>query len=83
VLLGRAFAAHPSPAHVRAEICSKARLLDWQDELGSAAFARLVAASLGEYVTGALDAIDAGEWAYDPAFGDWRAAGRRTGTPAP
>jgi len=58
------------------------RLVDWQD-LGSAHFARLVACSLGDYVTGALDAIDAGEWVYDPGLGDWRSTGRRRSTPQP
>jgi hypothetical protein len=58
------------------------RLIDWQD-LGGTHFGRLVARSLGEYVTGALDAIDAGQWAYDPAFGDWRDTGWRPGTPQP
>jgi hypothetical protein len=46
------------------------RLVDWQD-FGGAHFARELAPSLGEYISDALNAIDAGELVFDSGVGDW------------
>jgi hypothetical protein len=50
------------------------RLIDWQD-LGGSHFARIVAGSLGDYITDTLDAIDAGSWTYDATLRRWRRDG--------
>jgi cell wall assembly regulator SMI1 len=47
------------------------RRIDWQG-FGSPGFAEVVADSLGEYVTDALDAIDAGRYVYDHRLRFWR-----------